>query len=724
MEVETSGARASTSCLARLVEPHGPSGHSFLTKAKFAISLTSPFLVSTIAGTTKDVYLEKFGCNGYVLGLLYTILLGAAPVFSVVVGNIQDKEYLGRCFSVARWGRRAPWLLTHVVLAAICAGLVYLPPGSYGDYDVSIDVYHAWYFVLVGLLIWCFQVCVMAFEAARQEIYPYKEERIIVEGFCKYACMLGGGLGGLPTMVLYADAQLKYRIGSSAFILITALLSLIAVPIMRQARSSRRDVPGAADDPSSDKARREQEDSQVSVLREVFMRGAWNGALRQMWALKFWNGAYGVSIASMLYYYITYVLKIYGTERSAVIVAAGMAAGGTETVMNIVYMWSFSRGDGRQDTTGKGDRRLLSFVVTMRLLNAAFTVLVMFVLKPSVYVFLVWAVLCRVGVSGFSFWRVSAQCWLVDEDNLVNPGAERREARILSSLSAVQSVAGAACGSLTFLGLAWFGLKTRNCEAICNASDAEDIGKCIATCTREMIEGQPDALRFYISAVIGLWAPLCELFVAFHTYRFPIKGARLRRLYACVSERLGGEAAQTEAQKPRAPRCSRQEAAAHSANSKIVLQVEQHPQGGLTASSLARLVHTTSTVGLFPGSKSHAVIFDIMDSGIRSLAEASSRGNTPGAISSSSSRSPSKALASAAADARPSGLDLGDSAAGAGGEGAGTPCRRESSVETAPGWRESCSVESCPAEEGGHERSARPDRSPCVAGCWPLAAMA
>ncbi|CAK0883851.1 unnamed protein product [Prorocentrum cordatum] len=55
----------------------------------------------------------------------------------------------------------------------------------------------------------------MAFEAARQEIYPYKEERIIVEGLCKYACMLGGGLGGLPTMVLYANARLEYRIGSS-----------------------------------------------------------------------------------------------------------------------------------------------------------------------------------------------------------------------------------------------------------------------------------------------------------------------------------------------------------------------------------------------------------------------------------------------------------------------------------------------------------------------------
>merc|ERR1740121_228237 len=126
-------------------------------------------------------------------------------------------------------------------------------------------------------------------------------------------------------------------------------------------------------------------------------------------------------------------------------------------------MWAFSRGDGRLDVAGRADSRLLSFVVAMRLLNAAATVLVMFVLTPSVGTFLLWAVTCRVGVSGFTFWRVSAQCWLVDED--ADGAAERREGRILSSLSAVQSVAGAACGSLAFLGLSVCGLETRNCEA-------------------------------------------------------------------------------------------------------------------------------------------------------------------------------------------------------------------------------------------------------------------
>lgn len=38
---------------------------------------------------------------------------------------------------------------------------------------------------------------------------------------------------------------------------------------------------------------------------------------------------------------------------------------------------------------------------------------------------------------------------------------------------------------------------------------------------------------------MGLWAPLCELFVAFHAYSFPIKGLRLRRIYEAVARSRG-----------------------------------------------------------------------------------------------------------------------------------------------------------------------------------------
>ena len=54
--------------------------------------------------------------------------------------------------------------------------------------------------------------CIMAFEAARQELYPYKEERIVVEGCSKYTrnmlqeipyCSRGSGFfGSFLVMIL------------------------------------------------------------------------------------------------------------------------------------------------------------------------------------------------------------------------------------------------------------------------------------------------------------------------------------------------------------------------------------------------------------------------------------------------------------------------------------------------------------------------------------------
>ena len=51
---------------------------------------------------------------------------------------------------------------------------------------------------MLMLSYWGAASCVIAFESARQEIYPYKEERIVVEGLCKYTCMMGGGCGAIP----------------------------------------------------------------------------------------------------------------------------------------------------------------------------------------------------------------------------------------------------------------------------------------------------------------------------------------------------------------------------------------------------------------------------------------------------------------------------------------------------------------------------------------------
>lgn len=92
-------------------------------------------------------------------------------------------------------------------------------------------------------------------------------------------------------------------------------------------------------------------------------KGTPNMAFVHLIAMKFWHGAYGASIGSTLFYYVTYVLRLGGWERMQVIVVGGLIAGVTEvalslalhsaswsvwTLRNLIYMRVFSEGDGRR----------------------------------------------------------------------------------------------------------------------------------------------------------------------------------------------------------------------------------------------------------------------------------------------------------------------------------------------------------------------------------------
>ncbi|CAE8632962.1 unnamed protein product, partial [Polarella glacialis] len=175
-----------------LLEPSGPFGHSLFRKARFAMSLFSLFHIATVVASAKDIYLEKFGADATTTGLLFSLVSFWSPFTEFIVGQLQDRQMLARCFPVSRWGRRAPWLLTHLIVGAIAATVIYLPP-SFEDFPLQ-----AWFLVMMLSGYWAYSTCCIAFEAARQEIYPFKEERIMVEGLCKYACMAGGAVGGLP----------------------------------------------------------------------------------------------------------------------------------------------------------------------------------------------------------------------------------------------------------------------------------------------------------------------------------------------------------------------------------------------------------------------------------------------------------------------------------------------------------------------------------------------
>eukprot|EP00435_Cladocopium_sp_Y103_P014826 s937_g3.t1 len=98
---------------------------------------------------------------------------------------------------------------------------------------------YAWYLVVWILTTWGVAGSLIAFEAARQNVYPYKEERIKVEGLCKYSCMAGGGAGGLVFIVLSKDASLAVRLAFVLYIIPLGLTSLEAVPLFKEVHYSK-----------------------------------------------------------------------------------------------------------------------------------------------------------------------------------------------------------------------------------------------------------------------------------------------------------------------------------------------------------------------------------------------------------------------------------------------------------------------------------------------------
>jgi len=614
-------------CCSRLIakanEPHGHSGHSYFRKFRFALSLFSLFHILAIIGSAKDVYLEKFGADATAIGCLFSVISFWSPLTEFLVGHLQDRGCLSRFFPLDRWGKRAPFLLTHCIIAATAASVVYMPPS---DASGPLEV---WFVLMLMLSYWGAASCVIAFESARQEIYPYKEERIVVEGLCKYTCMMGGGCGAIPVLVLMADASMLNRLGALIYIFLFGLVSLEAVPIFKEARQAPVSL-------KEDESSAPDTGSVLDILREVRprcrccrRRGATeeaqpNMAFRHLMAVKFWHGAYGASIGSTLFYYVTYVLRLGGWERLQVIAAGGLIAGVTEIGLNLVYMQLFSAGDGRQDLSGIKDRRLLRYVVFCRLLNALATFLIIGWADASVTMVFLWAFTTRLGLASFSFWRVSAQCWLVDEDCIFGtvPG-RKRQGIIFGALAMTQNFAGAFFSSMTFLGLGLAGLETVNCEAQCKhlsggpvVDTTGVVAECVDECFLGVIAQQPESLRMYVRTVIGIWAPFCELLIAFHAWKYPIKGARLRRLYAGICQSRGEEI-NLKPEETGTP---------HTGKSRIVLSMEAQKSirssGGRLKRQqtegdglLWRLAHTTAMVEAWPGAKSLSVFFDVNEAG-------------------------------------------------------------------------------------------------------------
>lgn len=283
------------------------------------------------------------------------------------------------------------------------------------------------------------------------------------------------------------------------------------------------------------------------------LRDTWsNVAFRHICFVRLFEGCYQGIQSTNLLYYLTYVLKLHGSRRSGFVVLVGMC--------NLVGELPMAYVVSKFLTVHRNTYRLQAAVATARVMNAAATV-ALFALPTvllgedldgtelwvATVVFLLWQAGSRVLQAPFTFFKVGAQCWVVDEDIISQSGA-RREGVFMSVASAMQNFSRALAAALCFLGYGLAGLKPRDCDLQCEElwdpfTDDQDglllMKECIHQCQSASIAEQPAALQWYIRVLYMGVLPALELLVVFHTLAFPIKGARLAELYRQQASSFG-----------------------------------------------------------------------------------------------------------------------------------------------------------------------------------------
>ena len=142
-DIYSKGGTASGAEAEHLRSPHGKA-----MKCLFGWSMLSPWCAIIGVGVSRDVYALKYHADVGVLGVLQLTHGIMALFYDVAIGWLQDKEkclFQRRCFSKARWGRRAPWFIVHCPLMALMMYFSWAPPSLGSSFLLG------WYFCVVGV---------------------------------------------------------------------------------------------------------------------------------------------------------------------------------------------------------------------------------------------------------------------------------------------------------------------------------------------------------------------------------------------------------------------------------------------------------------------------------------------------------------------------------------------------------------------------------------------
>ena len=177
------------------------------------------------------MYVLNFGADPTTMFVMFVIIAFWNPINDMIIGHMQESGISNRYFDEEKWGRYAPFFLIHLFVASATIVLAYLPY----QLDLEGNQVHAVYFIVCFVGYWAFSNMFISFYSSVVELYPFKEERMEVEGWSVFFSIVSvlvciGGVAGALT-----KPQLSLPIG--VVLAAACFFSLIGLPIMKQANS-------------------------------------------------------------------------------------------------------------------------------------------------------------------------------------------------------------------------------------------------------------------------------------------------------------------------------------------------------------------------------------------------------------------------------------------------------------------------------------------------------
>lgn len=454
------------------------SGHSAGRRLRFAYCLTGPFVATGLFAQGKDLYLLEFGASAQSLGAILIVFSFLTPLVEIVAGKVQDQGLVfWRWFPTATWGRRAPWYLPHILGLAACVFAFFLPP----SWDPA--ALNAWFALVWVVGYWCCSVCINAFEAGRVEIYKFKEERVLLEQYCKLVVVAAFGLGFGAVLAALTVSAAAVRAGCALVAALVVASGVGATPVLREARS----------------APTEQAEGMGTVLRGPLVR--------HMMLIRFLQGVYETVFPSVQLYYYAFVLRMGKAERLQWFSASGVLLGAVELLLAPVWSRLFA----------KSTTLMLYQPVCFRALDACLApALLLSSRDPLVYI--AYTGIWRACNCSFSYWRLAACGWVCDKE------ARGHEGCALGAFSMANGFGRALCTGGLMLGMGMAGFVATNCQGL---SEAEE-----AACEAQKMD-QPDAVADYVVSTLAVFAPALSLLICLLTLLFPLRpgSAQLAALY-------------------------------------------------------------------------------------------------------------------------------------------------------------------------------------------------